>query len=511
MKILLVQPKSPASFWTCSEAESITGCAAYMQNLALPTLAAAVPADVEVRILDEAVEPIDFDEQCDLVGITGYITHRSRMVAIADAFRRRGRLVAIGGPYASLSPATLRPHADILFIGEAEQTWPEFLTDFRSGQWRAEYRAVETVDIHSSPLPAADKLRPDRYVVGVVQASRGCPFECEFCDVIVYLGRKQRYKTPERVVAEVDQLYSAGYRYMFIADDNFTANRRKAAQVMRAIEEWNRKNSEPVSFITQLSIDVARDNDIPLVDLCVAAGLREAFIGIETPDPDALHEVKKHQNVTASMVADVHRLQRRGMIVWAGMICGFDADTTASFRRQYEFAQEAGTPIVSLSLLSAPEGTPLEKRLAVEGRLAAEMSDVFMETNILPKQMTKEQLILGARWLWNKLYAPAAFLERVAVLARHLPERTQSRTISPQSAIYWQKVFAAYERMGPEFRSIPREAVKLFRKKDSSLLGGSLVFYSHAVGLLRKWGVWDPSLAALEEPGLGWAGKSAPA
>lgn len=503
MKILLVQPRSRPSFWTLSEAQSITGCPAYMQNLALPTLAALVPHDVEVTILDEAVHPINFDEQWDLVGITGYVTHKARMVAVADEFRRRGQLVAIGGPFATLSPSTLRPHADILFIGEAEKTWPEFFADFHAGRWKSEYRAVGAVDLQSSPLPAEDKLEPGRYVIGVVQTSRGCPFECEFCDVIVYLGRKQRHKTPERVIAELEQLYNVGYRYVFLADDNFTANRRKAAETLTAIRQWNRNKPEPTFFMTQVSVDVARDADVPLLDLCAAAGLREAFVGIETPDQDALREVKKRQNIRSDLLADVHRIQRRGIVVWAGMICGFDADTTASFRLQYDFAQAAGTPIISLSLLNAPEGTPLERRLANDGRLTTELDDFYFDTNIIPKRMTKEQLLRGARWLWNKLYAPSAFLERVEVLARHIPERKQSRELSPQNVLYWQRVFASYEQMGPEFRCVPREAIKLFRKKDSSLLGGSLVFYSNAVGLLRKSGLWDPSLAALDEPEFG--------
>jgi len=502
MRILLVNPAMRASFWTYSEVQDITGCPGYMPNIALPTLAALTPNDVEITIVDETVQPIDYDQPWDLVGITGYITQKRRMFNIADEFRRRGQLVAIGGPYASLSPATVRPHADILFIGEAEKTWPEFLADFRTGNWKNEYRTSEPVDIQSSPLPDVSKLKPGTYAMGVIQTSRGCPFECEFCDVIVYLGRKQRHKTPEQVVQELEQLHQAGYRHVFLADDNFTVNRRKAADLMTAVAAWNRRQAEPISFSTQLSIDVARDQDNALLDLCAEAGLQQAFIGIETPNQDALREVKKRQNLRSNLVADVHKVQSRGIMVAAGMVCGFDADTTDSFRAQYEFAQQAGVPIVAVSLLNAPEGTPLEKRLFSEHRLKPILTvdDGFFDTNIIPKRMTNQQLLDGTHWLVNKLYAPEAFLERIRVLAGNLPSSTPRRHAPRQAVLRVEGILKSYERMGPAFQNLPREAVKFFRKKDSSGLGGALMFYKNIMCVLQKWGVWNPALAQREEP-----------
>ena len=283
-RILLVNPLPSLSLYSWPEVGDITGHPAYIMNIAPPTLAAMTPPEVEVTIVDEAVEPVSFDGDWDLVGITGYLTQMRRMCEIADEFRRRGRLVAIGGPYASLSPHVVRPHADILFIGEAEATWPAFLEDFLSGHWQAEYRSTELVDVQTSPVPALSTLRPGAYELGVVQTSRGCPFECEFCDVIIYLGRKQRHKTPSRVVDELEQMYAAGYRSIFLSDDNFTANRQRAAETMRAVRDWNRSQPEPVALYTQLSIDVTRDADLPLLDLCAEAGLKQAFVGIETPE-----------------------------------------------------------------------------------------------------------------------------------------------------------------------------------------------------------------------------------
>jgi radical SAM superfamily enzyme YgiQ (UPF0313 family) len=499
VRILLVLPKPPPSFWTCSEASPITGCSSHMQNIALPTLAALTPPDFEVTIVDEAAQPLDFDGDWDLVGITGYITHARRMFEIADEFRRRGRPVAIGGPYASLSPGRVRPHADILFVGEAERTWPTFLEDFRAGRWRDEYRAESAIELKDSPVPAVEKLEA-RYMTGLVQTSRGCPFQCEFCDVIVYLGRKQRHKEPDKVVAELEQLYGEGYRYVFLADDNFTANRKKCVEILSAVRDWNQGKPEPVHFSTQLSIDIARETDAGVLDLCAEAGMREVFIGIETPDHDALKEVKKHQNVRVDLVADIGRIQSKGMAVWAGMISGFDADTRESFARQYEFVQRAGILVVALSLLVAPEGTPLEDRLRREGRLTDDVDDVFISTNIIPKSMTRDDLLVGARWLWNRLYAPEAFLARVGVMADRMPSRGERRQASRDSAQYWARLFDEYERMGPEFRTLPRRAIKLFRAKDTTVLGGALVFYCHVVKLLKRWDIWDPALALAEQP-----------
>jgi radical SAM superfamily enzyme YgiQ (UPF0313 family) len=504
MRVLLVNPSPGLSFWTYSQVSDITDCPGYMPNLALPTLAALTPDGVEVTLMDETVEPIDYDRRWDVVGITGYVTQKLRIFEIADRFRERGQLVAIGGPYASLSPSSVRPHADILFIGEAEKTWPQFLADFQAGRWRTEYRAIEAVDIHSSPVPDFRGMRNSEYFQGVVQTSRGCPFECEFCDVIVYLGRKQRHKYPERVVEELENLYQTGYRRVYLSDDNFTASRQKAAEIMTAVGQWNRKKAEPVFFSTQLSIDIARDRDIELLKLCVNAGLKQAFIGIETPNPAALREVKKRQNVRVNLVADIHRVQRCGMMVQAGMINGFDADTADSFRTQYEFLQEAGTPMVAVSVLNAPEGTPLEKRMRAENRLKIDpVNDFFADTNIIPKRMTSQQLSAGTHWLLNRLFDPKAFVDRVRVLAQNLPETTADPLARSHSAFLWQKVIASYEQLGPEFQTIVRDTVRLFRKKDTQTLCSALIFYKHVVCMLRKWGIWDPSQACLDSPDFG--------
>jgi radical SAM superfamily enzyme YgiQ (UPF0313 family) len=502
-RVLLVNPLPSLSLYSWPDVSDLTGRPGYIMNIALPTLAALAPPEVEVTVVDEAVEAVDFDGEWDLVGITGYLTQMRRMCEIADQFRKRGRLVAIGGPYASLSPHVVRPHADILVRGEAEYLWPQLLDDVLRGHWQAEYASQQLVDLADSPPPAIDVLRPRAYELGVVQTSRGCPFECEFCDVIVYLGRKQRHKSPARVVEELERLYQAGYRSMFLSDDNFTANRNRAAEIMSAIGDWNRSRPRPVALYTQLSIDVTRDRDLPLLDLCAEAGLKQAFVGIETPNADALREVHKRQNLRADLVEDVHRIQRRGIMVQAGMITGFDSDTLDSFVASYEFLQAAGIPMVLLAMLNALDGTPLQRRLADAGRLKRLLlSDAALDTNIVPLQMSSQQLLKGTVWLLNRLYQPRAFLERLHVFADQLaaPGATDSRDPLDHDPEFWRRVATSYAALGPELRDVPVQAARLFRGRDQHGLRTALVFYRSTIGVLQRWGVWDPRLGAASAP-----------
>jgi radical SAM superfamily enzyme YgiQ (UPF0313 family) len=502
MRVLLVSPGQKPSLYSFDETADITGCAAYMPNVALPTLAALAPSDADVTIVDERVEDIEpySSERWDVVGITGYFTHRDRMLELAEVFRRHGNLVAIGGPYATLSSSTVRPHADILFIGEAERTWPQFLSDLRAGSWKSEYREVDTVDLDHSPLPAMGKLKGGAYTTGVVQTSRGCPFECEFCDVIAYLGRRQRYKRPERVVAEIEQLYQLGYREIFLADDNLTAHRKRAKSILEAIRQWNRGKPERATFGTQVSIDAARDP--VLLDLAAEVGIRQAFIGIETPNHEALRQARKQQNLRPDLIADIRAFQRRGICIEAGIITGFDADTKDSFRVQLEFLQQAGIPAVLVNMLMALDGTPLERRLRAEHRLRTlNEVDGWTDTNIIPKQMTLQELQYGTQWLLNKLYTPDAFLQRVAVLAKHSPEASAVASWNPRRfAFVWKNLLRAYADLGAEFSSIPREVVKMFHDKYGHVPGLSLIIHVHNVRILRKQGLWDATLAQLEVP-----------
>jgi radical SAM superfamily enzyme YgiQ (UPF0313 family) len=508
VRVYLVNPGLQASFWSLSEAADITGKPGYIPNLAPPTLAALTPPDVEVVICDETVEAVDLDMPCDLVGITGYVSQSRRMMELARMFRDRGRLVAIGGPFASLSPERCRHHCDILFTGEAERTWPAFLEDFRAGRHRACYDEAEKIDFALSPPPRIDLLRNDRYTIGVIQTSRGCPFECEFCDVIVYLGRRIRHKAVPQIIAEADTLYGYGYRSIFLSDDNFTVNRKKATDILSALRDWSRQRAEPVIFSTQLSIDIVRDPGV--VELCAAAGLNVAFVGIETPNKSALVEAKKRQNVARDLKLSIRELQALGVCVQAGMIVGFDHDTTDVFREQFEFLQGANVPICSPGMLNAPARTPLEQRLRADGRLVDRPDfDHYSQTNIVPKQMSVDELRHGTRWLLNRLYHPVHFTERVLGLFDTWPESgpVHLGLGLDEGAEFYTRLLRAFASMGPEFRRIPLRVLRPWKRKPSGLnaVFSALVTYKHIVSVMRKLDMWDPELGAAASP---WAARS---
>src|ERR1043166_7238311 len=221
MKIYLIAPRNPESFWTFDRILPSLNKKCVFPNLSLPTVAGITPREHEVVLCDENVEPVDFDTDADIVGITGYVIHTQRIFEIAAEFRRRGKFVVAGGPFASLCPEELRDKVDVVFVDEAEYTWPQFLADYAAGSWQAEYRQVEKPSMHDSPLPRFDLLHIDQYRTMTIQFARGCPFNCEFCDIIVMYGRRPRTKTVAQVMAEVQALHRLGIRNIFVVDDNF--------------------------------------------------------------------------------------------------------------------------------------------------------------------------------------------------------------------------------------------------------------------------------------------------
>jgi radical SAM superfamily enzyme YgiQ (UPF0313 family) len=504
-QILLVNPNDPNSMIGFSGVADDSNTKPMMPNLALLTLAAMVPDGIELTIVDEQLEPLDFDKRWDLVGITGYANHRDRMRVIATEFRSRGNLVAIGGPFVTMSPEEMRDYADILFRGEAERTWPAFLDDFQRGVWKSEYHQTDRIDIAESPMPAFELADRDRYLIGLVQASRGCPFRCDFCDVIIYLGRDQRHKTPERIVDELERMYQLGYREAFVADDNFTSYRKRAKGIVDAMAEWNATKPSRFHWLTQISIDVAKDPE--LLARCAEAGMMQAFIGIETPNEESLRLASKKQNVNTNLVDDIHAIQKVGIGVQAGMIVGFDGDHLDVFRRQFDFLTEAAVPTITLNLLNAPPGTPLFARLKDEGRLRNPGKGQYkdFQAGVIPKNMSCEELEAGARWLANKLYDPENFLERLALLASNLPDVPADEVgMDPfevkRGFALWDGIIKAHKRLGPEFKTVVLRAMQIFKGKNKALLPTVMLQYKHVVANLQRRGVWNPELARLETP-----------
>ena len=407
-------PDYPCYFGADVFAAKGFGPAAMVADLAITTIAAMLPDDFNYDLCDQGISSVDYNSQADFIGLTAKVSQVVNLIALASEFRKRGKVVLIGGPMASECPDMIRPYCDILVRGEVEEIFAEICSDLRNDCWKDEY-VGDKPDLALSPPPKWEKYPNDRALMGVLQTSRGCPFECEFCDVIQYLGRKQRFKPIPQVIKELDNLYQYGYYNVFLADDNFTVNRSRAKELLAAMKHWNNQQQRrKLIFTTQVSIDAAKDEE--LLRMCAEAGLTQVFIGIETSNIESLRETKKRQNIGIDLIEQVQRFLDQGIYVIGGMIVGFDSDSLDAFQRQYEFAMASPIPMFTVVPLVAPIVTPLFGRLQREGRVipTSEVEIKPFNTNIIPKQMTREQLLGGVRWLANKLYAPEAFGERLS-------------------------------------------------------------------------------------------------
>ena len=411
MRIYLVTPKNPESFWTYDRILPSLGKRCIFPNLSMPTVAGMTPREHDIVLCDENVEDIDFDVEADIVGVTGYIVHKPRMLEIIAEFRRRGRFVVVGGPYASLCPEDLRGKCDVLFVDEAEETWPRFLADFERGAHHAEYRPAEKPDLTTSPTPRFDLLDVDQYHAMTIQFARGCPFNCEFCDIIVVYGRRPRVKSVPQVMAEIEECHRLGATQVFLVDDNFIGNKKLAKELLRAIAAWSEAHGHPMYFNTEVSLNVSQDDE--LLELLRAARFTTIFIGIESPRKASLQETHKTQNMRGNLVDNVRKIQSYGIQVQAGMIVGFDHDDESIFEEQLRFIQEARIPVSMTGMLQAMPKTPLHDRMAKEGRLIAEsVGDQFVFSNILPKAMSRIELYKGYRKLIAELYEFRNFRKR---------------------------------------------------------------------------------------------------
>ncbi len=440
MRIHLVTPKNPPSFWTYDEILPTLGKRAIFPNLSMPTLAGLTPPQHEVTLCDENVEEIDFDVEADVVGVTGYIVHRERMFELLDAFRARGRRVVVGGPFASLCPEQLRERADVVFIDEAEETWPAFLADLERGTPKPEYRAAEKPDLTHAPPPRFDLLKIDRYHAITIQFARGCPFQCEFCDITVIYGRRPRAKTPAQVLREIDACHRLGAKQVFLVDDNFIGDRRLAKELLREMARWGERHGWPMDFQTEVSLNVSQDEE--LLSLLRAARFTTIFVGIETPRRESLAETRKTQNMRGDLVESVHRIQAHGIQVQAGMIVGFDADDASIFDEQLAFLEQARIPVAMVGMLQALPQTALHARLASEGRLVAEsLGDQFVGSNVMPLRMSRLELHRGYRRLLLALYDPAHYRRRaLAFIVGKGDQRAQGWHLRPGDLALFARV-----------------------------------------------------------------------
>lgn len=429
MKALLVYPEFPDTYWSFRHALPFEGKRSAFPPLGLMTVSAMLPRTWERRLVDMNVEslwPEDI-EWADIVMVSAMIVQRESLEKVVELCRSLGKKVVVGGPYVSTSSERM-PDADHIFIGEAETTLPEFINDLELGIARKIYKADERPSLLNTPVPDFSLVDMTAYSAMNVQYSRGCPFQCEFCDIIEIYGRVPRTKPNENILAELDALKAAGWRgLVFIVDDNFIGNKKNVRLFMPDLVEWSRANDFPFSFITEASVNLADDE--PLLKLMEDAGFRRVFLGIETPVEESLKEAQKGQNTRRDLLESVRKIQSYGMEVMAGFIVGFDSDPDNIFDLQINFIRESGIPLAMVGLLTALPDTQLWRRLDKEGRLI-EMStgnNTDCSLNFVPKMDTTD-LIEGYKTILRNIYSPREYYCRALdCLSRFHQNRIEPR------------------------------------------------------------------------------------
>ena len=424
-RLLLINPKFAESFWSFKWAvdEILPGKRAINPPLGLATLAALCPPHWQVEIVDENIEPVPLAPQADIIGVCGMQAQFTRQRELLEFYRSRGYFVVAGGSYASLCPETFSGLADSVVAGEAEYIWPEFCRDFEHARPRALYRETGTVALADSPAPRFDLLKLEYYTTATLQFSRGCPFRCEFCDIIVMFGRKPRMKSNEQIGRELDLLRARGACNVFFVDDNLIGNKAAAKDLLRFLRDYQQRHGYRFNFGTEASINMAQDKE--LLELFREANFIWVFIGIESPDEATLRATRKTQNIHEDPLTALRRIYAHGIDVLAGFIVGFDGDTLATFQRQYRFIVASGIQVAMVGLLTALPRTPLYERVKHEGRLieGAEHGDnTKPRTNIVPRHMAYDEMVAAYMAFYRKLTGDRAIAQRVRNKLRYLGE-----------------------------------------------------------------------------------------
>ena len=437
MNALLIYPKFPDTYWSFKHALSFQGKRAAQPPLGLMTVAALLPASWPKRLIDTNVERLtDADlAWADVALISGMHAQHEHLVSIVDRCRARGLRTVVGGPIASsMSAAELK--ADHIVIGEAESLVSTLAADLAVRRAQPVYQAAERPAMNISPLPDLSLIKMNRYSTMTVQYSRGCPFNCEFCDIIEIYGRQPRTKAVEQVLAELDQLQQAGWRdAVFVVDDNFIGNKKRAKELLTAMAEWGRAHAYPFRFITEASLNLA--DDLELLQLFKDARFTSVFLGIETPDELSLIANNKMQNTHRNLLDSIQRIQQYGIEVMGGFILGFDTDREDVFDRMVEFIQKSAIPLAMVGLLQAMPGTQLFRRLRSEGRIlnSGGGNNVACDLNFIPR-MDAARLVEGYRSVMKRIYSHEAYYERVKLLlSRCHPTSTGRVTYSNLRAL----------------------------------------------------------------------------
>ncbi len=420
MKALLLYPLFPQSFWSYDRFMQMAGLKATIPPLGIITVASMLPADWEVRFYDRnvGVEKAADWEWCDIVILSAMLAQKPDFLALIYKAVQLGKKVAVGGPYPTSVPQdALAAGAHYLILDEGELTVPQFLAAIARSESQGVFRAAEKPDVSLSPLPRFDLLQRDAYFMMAIQFSRGCPFNCEFCDIITLYGRKPRTKEPAQTLAELQALYDLGWRGpVFIVDDNFIGNQRNVKRLLRELIPWMAARNYPFTFITEASVNLA--DDAEMLELMVQAGFYAVFLGIETPDEDSLKVTRKLQNTRSPLVEACHKINQAGLLIYAGFILGFDGEQAGAGERIQAFVEVTSIPQPMLGVLQALPNTALWQRLQREARLhhadgvgAVEVGDQNSLMNFTPTRPIAEVAREYIQAIWT-MYDPEIYLKR---------------------------------------------------------------------------------------------------
>ncbi|ELS00874.1 Fe-S oxidoreductase [Xenococcus sp. PCC 7305] len=432
MRALLLYPLFPQSFWSFEKTLALVDCKALLPPLGLITVASIFPKEWEYKLVDRNVRSVtDAEwEWAELVIISGMIVQKTDMIAGIQEAQAHGLPVAVGGPYATSLPDEVAM-AEYLILDEGEITIPLFVEAFNQGAKQGVFRSEEKAAVTETPIPRYDLLELDAYDNMSVQFSRGCPFQCEFCDIIVLYGRKPRTKEPKQIIAELEFIYNLGWRGgVFMVDDNFIGNKRNVKILLKELRVWMKEKDYPFSFDTEASVDLA--NDPELMELMVDCSFKKVFLGIETPDEASLALTQKYQNTRDPLTESVDKITRTGLQVMAGFIIGFDNEKSGAGDRIVQFVEQTGIPMAMFSMLQALPNTALWHRLEKEGRLLNQGANINQTTlmNFVPTRPIEEIAREYVNGFWA-LYDPARFLDRTYryYLKLGAPKHSSKRSI----------------------------------------------------------------------------------
>jgi radical SAM superfamily enzyme YgiQ (UPF0313 family) len=429
INVLMVWPRFPTSFWGFEGMFQVVPESASMPPLGLITVAALCPPSWRIRLIDCAFEEVRDEDirWAGLVMVSAMQAQREGAIGVLTRARALGCRTFLGGPWASSEPEAVLPYADHVMVGEAEEVLAEIAAALEQGTAHRLYRVADKPDMSRAVMPRYDLLRLSRYTSMAIQFSRGCPFQCEFCDIITIYGRRPRTKDPASIVAELDELYRLGWRkQVFLVDDNFIGNHKEALRLALAITGWQRRHGYPLSLYTEASIDLAERDE--LIAAMVEANFLYVFIGIETPSTEALKECLKFQNLRRDVLDRVRHIQESGLWVMAGFIVGFDSDDETIFDRQFQFIERAAIPWAMVGILQAVPTTALTERLTREGRMVEgeRFRSIFAPPNFRTV-MPLPVLLRGLSRLLAQLFEPEPFFNRafrsLEAWNAHAPQR----------------------------------------------------------------------------------------